>query len=170
VDHIVVPASASVSGAPAYNQAAETVAPQMHQVRPVEQMHPPTAPAAVEPRELSRTIHPSQASLVEVPTKQPEGTAVILSDEDLVIFEQMRYQLLTWLRIEAVHAGLDISGQGPGQLLELLKRQDGFDDTRLQVVSTLLNISNQVIANGRASLLDYKQAMMFYLMHTRRSQ
>jgi hypothetical protein len=170
VDHIVVPASASVPGAPAYNQAAETVAPQMHQVRPVEQMHPPTAPAAVEPRELSRTIHPSQASLVEVPTKQPEGTAVILSDEDLVIFEQMRYQLLTWLRIEAIHAGLDISGQGPGQLLELLKQQDGFDDTRLQVVSTLLNISNQVIVNGRASLLDYKQAMMFYLMHTRRSQ
>lgn len=170
VDHIIVPASAPAAGTPAYNQAAETVAPQMPQVRPVEQTHPPTSPTQVEQRELSRTIHSSQASLVEVPPKQPEGTTVILSDEDIVIFEQMRYQLLTWLRIEAVHAGLDISGQGPGQLLELLKRQDGFDNTRLQVVSTLLNISNQVIANGRASLLDYKQAMMFYLMHTRRSQ
>jgi hypothetical protein len=51
----------------------------------------------------------------------------------------------------------------------LLHQQDSIDDSRLQVVSTLLGLSDQVISNRRASLLEYKQAMMFYLMHTRRS-
>jgi serine kinase of HPr protein (carbohydrate metabolism regulator) len=94
---------------------------------------------------------------------------VLVSDEDVVIFEQMRHQLVVWLRIEAVRSGADISGQGPIQLLELLHQQDTIDDSRLQVISTLLSLSDQVISNRRATLLEYKQAMMFYLMHTRRS-
>ena len=94
---------------------------------------------------------------------------MLVSDEDVVIFEQMRHQLVVWLRIEAVRSGADISGQGPIQLLELLHQQDTIDDSRLQVISTLLSLSDQVISNRRATLLEYKQAMMFYLMHTRRS-
>ena len=84
--------------------------------------------------------------------------------------EQLRHQLVMWLRVEAVRCGLDISGQNATQLLELVRRQDRFDETRLQVVSTLLNLSDQVIATGHADLFEYKQAMMFYLMHTRRSR
>jgi len=61
---------------------------------------------------------------------------------------------------------MDIGGQTPLQLLELLRQQKGFDETRLQVVSTLLNLSNQVIKNGQASHIDYKQGLIFYLMHT----
>jgi hypothetical protein len=170
VDQNSVHVSAPLSGKPAYNQAAEAAVSPPSQSRPIEQVQTQSIPVPGESHELTRTVYPSQASLVEAPSKQPESTTVILSDEDVVIFEQMRYQLLTWLRVEAVHAGLEISGQTPGQLLDSLKRQDGFDDTRLQVVSTLLNISNQVITHGNASLIDYKQAMMFYLMHTRRSR
>jgi ABC-type microcin C transport system permease subunit YejE len=44
------------------------------------------------------------------------------------------------------------------------------DETRLQIVSTLLSLVNQVIANGRATLVEYKQAMMFHLIHTRRAR
>ncbi len=163
---IIATANTLVPEAPVHNLAS-AVSP-IPQTLPVEHAQSPAVAAQKTARELSRTLQPAQSSLVEVPSKQPESTTVILSDEDVVIFEQMRYQLLTWLRIEAVHAGLEISGQGPGQLLELLKQQGGLDETPLQVVSTLLNISNQVIANGHASLLDYKQTMMFYLMHTRR--
>lgn len=168
-DQVVVAAHVPIASALAHNLAPEPAVAQIPQTLSVDQMPSPAVPAQKTARELSRTLQPSQASLVEVSSKQPESTTVILSDEDIVIFEQLRYQLFTWLRIEAVHAGLDIAGQGPGPLIESLKQQDGFDDTRLQVVSTLLNISNQVIANGRATLLDYKQTMMFYLMHTRRS-
>ena len=79
----------------------------------------------------------------------------------------MRHQLVIWLRIEAVKAGLEISGQGPAQLLEMLRQQAHFDETRLHVVSTLLNLANQVVKTGLVSVLDYKQALMFHLMHTR---
>jgi len=87
-------------------------------------------------------------------------------NEDIAIFERLQLQLVLWLRIEAVRLGLDISGQTSLQLLELLRQQNGFDETRLQVVSTLLNLSNQVMKTGQAGPLDYKQGLMFYLMHT----
>jgi len=122
-------------------------------------------PAASRPRELS-----ARAPLVEVPVNKPDSTRALVSDEDVVIFEQLRHQLVVWLRIEAVRLGMDISGQNPAQLIELLKQQDGIDETRLQVVSTLLNLIDQIIANGYATLIEYKQAMMFYLMHTRRAR
>jgi hypothetical protein len=70
--------------------------------------------------------------------------------------------------VEAVHAGLETVDQSPSQLLELLRQHAQVDETRLQVVSTLLNLSNQVIKNRQVSALDYKQALMFHLMHTRR--
>src|SRR5579883_1343087 len=165
-NHVIAVANTPLLDAPVHSVASAT--PPIPQTRPVEASHSPATQEQETVREVSRTLQPAPSSVVEVPSKQPENATVILSDEDIVIFEQLSYQLLTWLRIEAVHAGLEISGQGAGQLLEMLKEQGESDDTHLQVVSTLLNICNQVIANGHASLLDYKQAMMFYLMHTRR--
>jgi hypothetical protein len=76
---------------------------------------------------------------------------------------------LWWTR-EAVRAGIDIAGHEPAELIELLQQFDGLDGTRLQVTSTLLNLCDQIIAAGNASLLEYKQAVMFYLMHTRSSR
>jgi hypothetical protein len=121
-------------------------------------------PAVVPPRDLTPT---TQVSPLEVTTKVPESTTVLVSEEDVVIFEQMRHQLIVWVRVEAVRAGVDITGHVPSELLALLQQLDGFDVTRLQVTSTLLNLCDQIIAAGHASLLEYKQAMMFYLMHTR---
>ncbi len=92
------------------------------------------------------------------------------SDEDVVIFEQMRHQLIIWLRVEVVRAGGELETQNPYQLVDLLRHQDGVDVARVQVVSTLLNMCDQIINSGHATLFDYKQAMMFYLMHTRRGQ
>jgi hypothetical protein len=93
---------------------------------------------------------------------------MVVGEDDLAIFEQMRHQLILWLRIEAVSANLEIVGQGPAQLLEMLRQQSRIDETRLQVISTLLNLANQVLKTGVVTVLDYKQALMFYLMHTRR--
>ncbi len=158
VEQVVV--SENVSALPAArNKLAEApgVAPR---VRSPEQVQRP----AVKQRDLPRVM---QAPVMGVITKEAESTTVLVSDEDVVIFEQMRQQLVVWLRIEVVRAGMDIAGQGPSELLELLRRQDSIDETRLQVVSTLLNLSDQIITAGHASLLEYKQARMFYLMHTR---
>ncbi len=96
-----------------------------------------------------------------------ESSSALTSDADVAIFEQLRHQLVVWLRVEAVRAGIDITNQGPMQLLELLRQQNTCEETRLQIVSTLLNLINQVIRNGNANLYDYKQALMLHLIHTR---
>jgi len=167
IEHVVVSEDISTPPLAARDEAAENtvVTPQVHSPEQIQQPASPTT--TVQSRDF---LQAGQAPLVEVPAKAPESTTVLLNDEDVVIFEQMRHQLVTWLRIEAVQAGIDIAGQEPSELLELLSQEHGIDGTRLQVVSTLLNLSNQIFATGHASLLDYKQAMMFYLMHTRRSR
>ncbi len=147
-------------------------APAARQDNPVEQALSPMLPVDAQPalpttgtppRELARTEPQSQPV-----ANRPDSATIMLSDEDVMIFEQLRQQLIVWLRIEAVRADVDLTGQSPAQLIEVLGQQDSVDETRLQIVSTLLGLANQVIANGYATLVEYKQAMMFYLIHTRR--
>lgn len=114
----------------------------------------------------SQSLQPSSQALEQ----KTENSAVLNSDEDVVIFEQLRHQLIVWLRVEVVRSGIELSGQNTFQLVDILRHQDGMDLARLQVVSTLLNMCDQIITSGRATLFDYKQAMMFYLMHTRRAR
>jgi hypothetical protein len=123
-----------------------------------------TAPAILQSQELIQS-HP--APHVEVTTKEHESATALVSEEDVVIFEQMRHQLVVWTRVEAVRAGIDISGREPSELLELLQQLNDFEETRLHVTSTLIDLCDQIIAKGQANLLEYKQAIMFYLMHTR---
>ncbi len=117
-------------------------------------------------RNLAQATQSSQATQSVAPTAGPREMMSV-GEDDVAIFEQMRHQLLLWLRLEAIKADVDISGQGPAQLLDLLRQQAHIDETRLQVISTLLNLSNQVIKTGLVTVLDYKQALMFHLMHTR---
>lgn len=121
--------------------------------------------APAQARSISSAA-PMQAPSVS--SGQRDTGVMSVGEDDLAIFEQMRHQLVVWLRVEAVTAGVEIAGQSPSQLLELLRQQGRLDETRLQVVSTLLNLANQVIKTGLVSLIDYKQALMFHLMHTRR--
>jgi len=167
VEHVVVSEDKPMQNTTVRDKPAEN-ATAASQVRfPEQAQHPATPPTVVPQRDLPKTTQPP---MMGVAKKEPESTTVLVSDEDVVIFEQMRLQLVVWLRVEAVRAGIDIAGQQPSELLELLRQLDGLDETRLQVVSTLLALSDQIIQAGHASLLEYKQAMMFYLMHTRGSR
>ncbi len=118
---------------------------------------------------LPQNARTSQASaaLPSLAKSVHESSPVLNSDTDVAIFEQLRVQLIVWLRVEAVRSGVDIMNQSPVQLLEQLRQQENCEETRLQVVSTLLNLISQVSKNGRASLYDYKQALMLHLIHTR---
>jgi len=142
-----------------------TIIPQKQTSKPEQVFNTP--PAILQTQELTQAQLTPQ---VKVATKEHGSTTALVNEEDIVIFEQMRHQLVVWTRVEAVRAGLDISGQEASELLERLQQFDGFDETRLQVTSTLINLCDQIIAAGQASLLEYKQAIMFYLMHTRSSR
>lgn len=128
-----------------------------------------TSPVPVAQPQAQRVSTSDMPPIPNSTTSTSQRNVMSIGEDDLAIFEQMRHQLVLWLRIEAVSASLEITGQGPTQLLEMLRQQSRIDETRLQVVSTLLNLANQVIKTGVVTVLDYKQALMFYLMHTRRS-
>lgn len=154
---------------PARPQEANSMRSQPPSTPTVRTSQVATSPAlaAMQARNASLS-NPASSPMPAMATGQRDASMVALAEDDIAIFEQMRHQLVLWLRVESVTAGLEISGQGPAQLLELLRQHGQLDETRLQVVSTLLNLSNQVIKTGLVSLIDYKQALMFHLMHTRR--
>lgn len=124
----------------------------------------PVPSATVPVMSPGLSVPPSSTSMTK---NARESASVLTSDADVAIFEQLRHQLIVWLRVEAVRSGVDITNQSPTQLLELLRQQNSGEETRLQVVSTLLNLINQVIKNGHANLYDYKQALMLHVIHTR---
>jgi hypothetical protein len=165
IERVVVSEDVVTPYVPAPSKSAGPAAPPVR--APERIQHPAAPPLKVQVRDLPQA---AKAPMMEVSPGTAGSSTVLVGDEDMMIFEQLQHQLVTWLRVEAVSAGLDISGQSATQLLEMLRQQDGFDETRLQVVSTLLNLSDQIIATGQAGLLEYKQAMMFYLMHTRRTR
>ncbi len=148
---VAAPASSPVNTAPL---TQERVVPAPAPVRGVT--YPASPQAAVASPNISSGVSSNR-----------DSTLMRSGEDDLAMFEELRAQLIVWLRIEAIRSGLDISEQNPTQLLELLRQQGHLGETRLQVVSTLLNLANQVLKNGLVSVLDYKQAMMFHLMHTR---
>ena len=129
----------------------------------------PAFPSAPVP---ARSLQPASSpqAAADLSMKQAGNSAILASDEDVVIFEQMRHQLVVWLRVEAVRSGVELGNQGAFQLVDVLRQQEDVDTARLQIVSTLLNMCDQVVNNGHATLFDYKQAMMFYLMYTRHSR
>lgn len=142
---------------------------------PLARLAPQPSPASSAISPVPVAHHQPQAAAVmhatlDLAVKQAENGTAMTTDEDVVIFEQMRHQLIIWLRVEAVRAGIEPGTQNPFQLVDVVRHQDGVDTARVQVVSTLLNMCDQIISSGRATLFDYKQAMMFYLMHTRRGQ
>ncbi|GCE03640.1 hypothetical protein [Dictyobacter aurantiacus] len=150
-------APAPAVSAPSANPATPAAAPPAS----------PAAPAATR-ASVPGNFPVAPNSPLTAATSHGNREVMTAGEDDLAIFEQMRHQLVIWLRVEAISAGLEISNQSPTQLLEMLRQHARFDETRLQVVSTLLNLANQVIKTGLVSVLDYKQALMFHLMHTRR--
>lgn len=143
---------------------------------PVETVQPPILPSApptsatpVQPRNAMQVTPLAPSVTASVTAGPRDATMMAVGEDDIAIFEQLRHQMLIWLRVEAIRAGLDISSSlATAQLLDMLRQQAHLDETRLQVISTLLNLSNQVIKTGMVTILDYKQALMFHLMHTRR--
>lgn len=170
---VITPAEPPVVSPPTYSRTEAPTLPQLPQVT-AEESAKASIPAPV-PTASPEPPQPAQGRSVPQPVTPPtsvtasqrENAATVLSGEDVAIFEQMQQQLVIWLRVEVVHCGLEIAGRSPAQLVDVLRQQGSIDETRLQVVSSLLNLAHQVIKNGQASLLDYKQALMFHLMHTR---
>jgi hypothetical protein len=157
--------AASANGGSASPQAAISVELDTpHTQTPEKNQSHAASPttSAIVPQSLPSSSMPKLAP------NQRTNSATLINEEDIAIFEQLRLQLIVWLRIEAIRSNIEIANLTPSQLMEQLCRNEKCDETRLQIVSTLLNLANQVIKSGYASPFDYKQALMFHLMHTKR--
>lgn len=158
---------------PAARQKASSTSSRESAVRE-RKSEPLRASVNLAPQQSVPSMATQARSIGNIATHAPASSVtngqremLTLAEDDMAIFEQLRHQMLLWLRIESLRSGIEIGAQSPLQLLDTLRQQARTNETRLQVVSTLLNLSNQVIKTGQVSILDYKQALMFHLMHTR---
>jgi hypothetical protein len=86
---------------------------------------------------------------------------------DMQLFYQLRFQIEGYVRKAARSYGLpDLPGD-PAHVIEALRGSNLVDESDLRMAEGILALSDRVIADGRASLQDYRQALMLYLLYHR---
>ncbi len=86
---------------------------------------------------------------------------------DMQLFYQLRFQIEGYVRKAARSYGLpDLPGD-PAHVIEALRGSNLVDESDLRMAEGVLALSDRVIADGRASLQDYRQALMLYLLYHR---
>jgi len=86
---------------------------------------------------------------------------------DMQLFFQLRFQIEGYVRKAARGYGLpDLPGD-PAHVIEALRGSNLVDESDLRMAEGVLALSDRVIADGRASLQDYRQALMLYLLYHR---
>jgi hypothetical protein len=86
---------------------------------------------------------------------------------DVVIFAQLQHQIFTWVKMAAISHQIDLTGRDAAELVVELRRAAALDEAELQVIESLISICQRVAVTKRATIDDYKQAMMLYVLHHR---
>ncbi len=103
-----------------------------------------------------------------VPEVMP-GTGVAPADarSDKLIFWQLRYQLEAYVRRAAGSYGVRTASGDPSGVLDALRRSGYVDEADLRIAEGILALTDRVTAAGSASVADYQQALMLYLLYHR---
>ncbi len=89
------------------------------------------------------------------------------SRSDKLIFWQLRYQLEAYIR-RATHSYGVVQGTGdPFGALDALRRSGFVDEADLRIAEGILALTDKVTAASSATLDDYRQAFMLYLLYHR---
>jgi hypothetical protein len=86
---------------------------------------------------------------------------------DMQLFYQLRFQIEGYVRKAARSYGLPNLPGDPAHVIEALRGSNLVDESDLRMAEGVLALSDRVIAEGRASLQDYRQALMLYLLYHR---
>ncbi|HEV2659030.1 MAG TPA: hypothetical protein VGU68_00400, partial [Ktedonobacteraceae bacterium] len=85
---------------------------------------PPPSAAPAPSRSAMQVTPPAPSVAASVTAGPRDATMMAVGEDDIAIFEQLRHQMLIWLRVEAIRAGLDISSSlATAQLLDMLRQQ-----------------------------------------------
>ncbi len=86
---------------------------------------------------------------------------------DLLIFFQLRYQLEAYVRRGARSYGIESRSDDPSGVIDALRRSGFVDESDLQLAEGILAVTDRVAAAGVATVDDYRQAFMLYLLYHR---
>ncbi len=136
---------------------------------PSEEAAPPTWNGAQRAADEAAGAAPASAPLSEQREAQraPAAPAKGLTDGDVMIFSQLQHQISTWVKMAAVSHQIDIAGRDAPELVEELRRTAALEEAELQVIESLVALCYRVTSTKQATMEDYKQAMMLYLLHHR---
>ncbi|HKD75612.1 MAG TPA: hypothetical protein VKB76_08965, partial [Ktedonobacterales bacterium] len=166
----------------------ETIAPgtaalanalaRLREERPVELPRPATASVADTDTERLPSIAvaalpdlpPVPKHLPTAPLPRPVEMPPPADYErnDHAIFTQMRQQMLAAMAAAGVNYGIAAPIDDPAGLLAALRAHDVIDDSDLRLAEGILALCGRVIATGRASIDDFRQAMTLYLLFQRK--
>ncbi|HZU75464.1 MAG TPA: hypothetical protein VFA70_01790, partial [Dehalococcoidia bacterium] len=119
----------------------------------------PPAPAAVQQR---RQPQPTPSSAPSSGYAAPAAASA-----DAQIFFQLRYQLESFVRRAARSYGVRGRTDEPTSMLDALRRSGFVDESDLRLAESILAITDKVISSGVASMDDFRQALMLYLLYHR---
>ncbi len=99
--------------------------------------------------------------------RPPAAPAKGMTDGDVMIFSQLQHQISTWVKMAAVSHQIDLVGKDAAELVAELRRTAALEEAELQVIEALVALCHRVTSTKQATMEDYKQAMMLYLLHHR---
>lgn len=127
-----------------------------------------------QPRPMPAASAPSPAGAPPAPAPWADPTASphyprppADPRSDTLIFDQLRHQVDAYIRLAARSYGVRVHGSDPASALDALRTSGNVDDADLRVAEGLLAIADRVCATGTASIEDYRQALMLYLLYHR---
>ena len=71
------------------------------------------------------------------------------------------------MRTAARSYGTPADGKDPSTVLDFLRGSGFVDEADLRIAESILALTDRVNGNGMASLEDYRQALMLYLLYHR---
>jgi hypothetical protein len=133
---------------------------------------PPAMPVAPPPP--AGRPRPQEPSARPQPTPPPvwsppgaPGAPPAVARGDLLIFFQLRYQLEAYIRRAARSYGVQTRSDDPSGVIDALRRSSFVDEADLRLAEGILAVTDRVTTSGTASVEDYRQALMLYLLYHR---
>ncbi|HUY76078.1 MAG TPA: hypothetical protein VMV29_04865 [Ktedonobacterales bacterium] len=119
----------------------------------------------------NRVVAPAPTSAPRPSAPSPAAPAQPVDPEagrnDLLIFWQLRYQLEAYVRRGAYSYGVANRGGDPASVLDALRTSGFVDEADLRIAEGIFALTDRVTARGQASIDDYQEALMLYLLYHR---
>jgi len=135
-----------------------------------EHTESPAAYVAPPPQSAPHVETPPASTSWAASTPSYSSSASIFSSDwrrDEAVFSQLRFQLEGFVRTAARSYGIPADGKDPATVLDFLRGSGFVDEADLRIAESILALTDRVNGNGMASLEDYRQALMLYLLYHR---